>query len=94
MLFPNTEGKHMHHGSLYKVFKPARLAAGRPDLSWHGLRHTGATMAAQQGATLAELMERLGHSTVGAALKYQHAASDRQADLARRLSAMASGWGK
>ena len=90
LLFPNTEGKHMHHGSLYKVYKPARLAAGRPDLSWHGLRHTGATMAAQQGATLAELMERLGHSTVAAALKYQHAASDRQAELARRLSAMAA----
>jgi len=89
LVFPNTEGKHMHHGSLYKVFKPARAAAGRPDLSWHGLRHTGATMAAQQGATLAELMERLGHSTVTAALRYQHAASDRQAELARRLSAMA-----
>lgn len=91
LLFPNTEGKHMHHGSLYKVFKPARLAAGRPDLTWHGLRHTGATMAAQQGATLAELMDRLGHSTVNAALRYQHAASDRQAELARRLSAMAEG---
>lgn len=91
LLFPNTEGNHMHHGSLYKVYKPARAAAGRPDLSWHALRHTGATMAAQQGATLAELMERLGHSTVGAALRYQHAASDRQAELARRLSAMAEG---
>ena len=91
LLFPNTEGNHMHHGSLYKVFKPARAAAGRPDLSWHGLRHTGATMAAQQGATLAELMDRLGHSTVMAAIRYQHAASDRQAELARRLSAMATG---
>jgi len=91
LVFPNTEGNHLHHGSLYKVFKPARLAAGRPELSWHGLRHTGATMAAQQGATLAELMERLGHSTVGAALRYQHAASDRQAELARRLSKMAQG---
>lgn len=86
LVFPNTEGKHMHHGSLYKVFKPARAKAGRPDLRWHDLRHTGATMAARHGATLAELMQRLGHSTVGAALKYQHAASDRDAELARRLS--------
>lgn len=91
LLFPNVDGNHLHHGSLYKVFKPARAAAGRPDLTWHGLRHTGATMAAQQGATLAELMERLGHSTVTAALRYQHAASGRQAELARRLSAMATG---
>ncbi len=54
-------------------------------------RHTGATMAAQAGATMRELMDRLGHSTPQAALIYQHAAADRQADLAVRLSAMAAG---
>lgn len=91
LLFPNTLGGHLHHGSLYKVFKPARLAAGRPDLSWHGLRHTGATWAAREQATLAELKDFLGHSTVTAALRYQHAASDRMSELARRLSAMAEG---
>ncbi len=94
LVFPNTQGLHMHHGSMYKVFRPARAKAGRPDLRFHDLRHTGATMAAQQGATLAELMERLGHSTVGAALRYQHAASGRQAELARKLSAMAAGGGE
>jgi len=36
-------------------------------------------------------MDRLGHSTPQAALIYQHAAADRQADLAARLSAMAAG---
>lgn len=89
LLFPNVEGRHMHHGSLYKVFKRARTIAGRPDLRFHDLRHTGATMAARSGATLAELMQRLGHSTVGAALRYQHAASDRDQALAAKLSAMA-----
>ncbi len=91
LLFPNVEGNHMHHGSLYKVFKRARAIAGRPDLRFHDLRHTGATMAARSGATLAELMQRLGHSTVGAALRYQHAASDRDQDIAAKLSAMARG---
>ena len=89
LLFPNANGQHLHHGSLYKVYKPARAAAGRPDLRWHDLRHSGATWAAQSGATLAELMARLGHSTVGAALLYQHAAAGRDAEIARRLSAMA-----
>lgn len=91
LLFPNANGDHLHHGSLYKVFKPARLAAGRPDLRWHDLRHTGAVFAAQSGATLAELMNRLGHSTVGAAMRYQHAADGRDAEIARRLSAMVGG---
>lgn len=35
-------------------------------------------------------MDRLGHSTPQAALIYQHAATDRQAALAARLSEMAS----
>ncbi|MBK8460806.1 MAG: tyrosine-type recombinase/integrase [Micropruina sp.] len=60
----------------------AREAAGRPDLRFHDLRHTGATLVAAAGATLAELMQRLGQSTVSAALAYQRAAqgSDKQAD--------------
>lgn len=88
LLFPNKNGDHLHHGSLYKVYKPARVAAGRPDLRWHDLRHTGAVFAAQNGATLADVMGRLGHSTVGAAMRYQHASEDRDAQIARRLSEM------
>lgn len=92
LLFPAVEsGEHMKHGALYKVFRRARKAAGRPDLRWHDLRHTGATLAAQAGATLAELMNRLGHSSVNAALIYQHAAAGRDAEIARRLSAIAEG---
>lgn len=92
LLFPAVDsGGHMKHGALYKVFRRARTVAGRPDLRWHDLRHTGATMAAQAGATLAELMNRLGHSDVQAALIYQHATADRDAELARKLSDMAEG---
>lgn len=69
----------------------ARAVAGRPDMHFHDLRHTGAVLAAQTGATLAELMSRLGHSTPGAAMRYQHAARDRDAVIAAALSRMASG---
>lgn len=92
LLFPAVEsGGHMKHGALYKVYRRARKVAGRSDLRWHDLRHTGATLAAQAGATLAELMNRLGHSTVTAALIYQHAAAGRDAEIARRLSELAEG---
>lgn len=67
----------------------ARQAAGRDDLRFHDLRHTGAVLAAQTGATLAELMGRLGHSTPAAALRYQHAAAERDQEIARRLSEIA-----
>ena len=46
-------------------------------------------LAAATGATLAELMARLGHSTPGAALRYQHAAKDRDRAIADALSDMA-----
>lgn len=77
--------------TLYRWYYPAREAAGRPDLRFHDLRHTGAVLAAQTGATLAELMSRLGHSTPAAAMRYQHAARGRDAEIARLLSERASG---
>lgn len=90
LLFPAVEsGGHMKSGALYKVYRRARAIAGRPDMRWHDLRHTGATMAAQAGATLAELMNRLGHANAAAALIYQHAAAGRDEEIARRLSDMA-----
>jgi integrase len=82
-------GQQLAPATLYGPFYKARVAAGREDLRWHDLRHTGATLAAATGATLAELMARIGHSTAGAALRYQHAAKDRDRVIAEALSRMA-----
>ena len=88
LLFPaaGDPTKHLAPATLYKVFYKAREEAGRPDLRFHDLRHTGAVLAASTGATLAELMARLGHSTAGAALRYQHAAQNRDKVIAKALS--------
>jgi len=93
LLFPATgdPSRHLAPATLYRVFYRAREAAGRPDLRWHDLRHTGAVLAAQTGASLAELMGRLGHSTPQAAMRYQHAAKGRDAEIAVALSALAEG---
>ena len=64
----------------------ARALAGRDDLKFHHLRHTGAVKAAHAGATLADLMGRLGHSTPAAAMLYQHAAKGRDAVIAEEMS--------
>ncbi len=89
LLFAAADGKHLPSSSLYWHWHQARAIAGRPDLRWHDLRHTGAVLAAQTGATLAELMARLGHSTPSAALRYQHAAQGRDAQIAAALSRLA-----
>ncbi len=91
LVFPAASGAHMAPSALYAVYHPAREAAGRPDLRFHDLRHTGAVLAAATGATLAELMARLGHSTVDAAMAYQHASQDRDKVIAAALSGLAAG---
>lgn len=92
LLFPAPTGEHLRgDGALHRDFHAARVEAGRPDLRFHDLRHTGATLAAATGATLAELMRRLGHSTPVAAMRYQHAVDERDQAIAEALSGFAAG---
>ena len=89
LLFPADHGGHLAPATLYRRFYTARERVGRPDLRWHDLRHTGADLAAVTGATLADLMGRLGHSTPQAAMRYQHASQARDKQLAAKLSKLA-----
>jgi integrase len=84
-------GRQLPHSSLLYRFNLAKEAAGRPDLTPHALRHTGAVLAAQGGATIKELMSRLGHATPAMAIAYQHASEERDLILARKLSELAEG---
>jgi len=88
LLFPAAHGGHLAPATLYRSFYPARDAAGRPDLRFHDLRHTGQTLAARAGADLRELMNRAGQSTSGAALRYIHEVNGRQAEIANAMSAL------
>ena len=63
----------------------ARDEAGLSALHLHDLRHTGNTMAAATGASLRELMERMGHSSTRAALIYQHATRERDQAIATAM---------
>ncbi|MEU4821223.1 tyrosine-type recombinase/integrase [Actinomadura sp. NPDC023710] len=56
---------------------------GVPELHFHDLRHTGNTFAAESGATLRDLMERMGHDSVRATLIYQHRSDGRQDQQSR-----------
>ena len=90
LLFPAANGRQQWPSTITGYFKKAAETAGRSDLRFHDLRHTGAVMAAQQGATLADLQARLGHSTANAALLYQHTAKGRDQLIADSLSKLVS----
>ncbi|RYQ76023.1 site-specific integrase [Bifidobacterium pseudolongum] len=89
-VFGTRNGTPMSNNSIGKMFRKAREIAGRPDLRFHDLRHTGATMAAKAGATTKELMQRLGHSSMRAAMIYQHANEEDDRRLAARMDALAA----
>jgi integrase len=72
--------------SLRAAAKKAAKAIGRPELRVHSLRHSSATLVAQNGATTSELMARFGWTTPSMATRYSHAMRDRDRDLAARLS--------
>lgn len=57
-----------------------------PRFRFHDLRHAGLTIFAQEGATLAELMRRGGHSDIRVVLRYQHATMARDRELSDRMS--------
>jgi integrase len=94
LLFPALSNaarvQHLQPSTMQRHWYKARKQAGRDDLRWHDLRHSGAVLAAATGATLAELMARLGHSTPQAAMRYQHASRARGREIAALLSKLAT----
>jgi len=60
-------------------------------MHFHDLRHTGNTLTAMTGASLRELMDRMGHSSPRAALIYLHGSDARQRAIADGLSKLVEG---
>jgi integrase len=92
LVFVGPKGGRMRNANFGRsVWRPAVRAVGLPGLHFHDLRGCAATLAAITGATTAELMHRLGHATPDVALRYQRATADRDAAIARALSALVAG---
>ena len=81
---------HMALSTLYKVYYPARKAAGREDLRWHDLRHTGAVLTSSSsiasGADVKVVQQMLGHSSAAMTMDvYGHLFHDRLDEVADAL---------
>ena len=92
LLFPGDRNDHMSVRYLMDRYRPARQAAGRPDLTIHHLRHTALTLAGQHGATAAELQARGGHASQAAMAIYQHSTEDRDKRLADSIGETYQTW--
>lgn len=85
LVFVGPKGGRLRRSNFNIIWRKARDAVGLPGLHLHDLRHTGNTMAAATGASLRELMERMGHSSPRAALIYQHATRERDQAIAAAM---------
>jgi integrase len=87
LVFTSPGASPLHHSNFrVRVWLPALKAAGLSGLHFHDLRHTGNTLAATAGATLRELMDRMGHDSERAAMIYLHPSDARQHEIADTLS--------
>jgi integrase len=91
-VFTSPLGAPLDRNNWNKCFRKAASVVGLPEgFRFHDLRGTGATLAAQAGASLRELMARLGHASPRAALIYQHATAERDQAIASALDTLAAG---
>ncbi|MGW6914866.1 tyrosine-type recombinase/integrase [Kitasatospora sp. NPDC054939] len=87
LLFVGEKGAPFRRTTFGRVWRKARTKAGLTGFRFYDLRHTGNTLAAATGASLKELMARMGQSSVRAAMIYQHATSERDKKIADGMDA-------
>lgn len=67
------------------AFEKAREAMGRPDLRFHDLRHTYASLLAEAGEVMTTVQALLGHSSLVVTSRYAHMFDSRLDQVAGRL---------
>lgn len=65
---------------------PALTVVGVSGIHFHDLRHTSNQFAADAGANIRELMDRMGHDSTRAAMIYLHSSTGRQGTIADQIA--------
>jgi integrase len=90
LVFTSPDGTPLRHSNFYRrAWMPALKVAGLEGVHLHDLRHTGNQFSADAGANLRELMERMGHDSMRAALIYLHSSAERQRSIADQMGKIA-----
>jgi integrase len=89
LVFTGPRGGAIRRGNFRKLTAWTKTVAGLglAGLHFHDLRHTGNTLAAMSGVSTRDLMARMGHDSVRAAIIYQHATTEADARIAAALEA-------
>lgn len=94
LVFTDTLGHHLTKPTVYRHYKKAVAAIGRPDARYHDLRHSYAVAAISSGIDIKTVQGNLGHATAAFTLDvYGHVtdrmkreSADKMEDFIRRVS--------
>ena len=89
-MFTSSTGAQLDHSNFRRrSWVPALARGGAMGTHFHDLHYTGSALTAATGATLRELMDRMGHSSPRTALIYLHGSDAQQQAIADGLSELA-----
>jgi hypothetical protein len=89
LVFTVPNGAPVRRGNFNKLvgWREKVEQLGLKGVRFHDLRHTGNTLAAGSGVSTRDLMSRMGHDSMQAALGYQHATATADTRIAAALEA-------
>ena len=89
LVFCNRYGRYLLPEVVSKQFHALLAKAGLPDMRFHDLRHTMATILLESDVHPKKVQERLGHSKIAITMDtYSHVLPSMHQDVARKLSEM------
>jgi integrase len=93
LVFTGPKGAPLRRGNFNKLvrWKESVAKLGLDGLTFHDLRHTGNVLAARSGVSTRDLMARMGHDSMQAAIIYQHASAEAGVRIAASLEAEIAG---
>ena len=91
-VFCTADGSPLQKDVVLRRFKRALRTADLPDMTFHGLRHTAASLRLAQGAHPKVVQEMLGHSSISTTFDiYGHVVPSLQRESADRLDQLFPG---
>jgi integrase len=86
LIFPSSEGTPIDPRNLIRLYKKLLVEANLPDIRFHDLRHTSASLMLKQGVSAKVVQERLGHSDITLTLNtYSHLLPGIQEEAAEKM---------
>ena len=86
LVFTTRYGKHCAFATVYNNFKVIVASIGMPEVRFHDLRHTFATLSLQNGTDIKTVSESMGHATTAFTMdRYGHVSHEMMKNSADRM---------